>query len=80
MVRIAHAKCRCACVNGQVTPLCSSTRDMPSICSPQICPLVPPSIPPMTSPSLPPLGTTSCSMEEVYNKYTFQYEYRRICR
>lgn len=75
-----QATCQCACVNGQAIPLCSSTLDLPPICSPTICPIVPPSVQPLPSVSLKPLGTSYCSNEQVFNNYSGQYEWQRICR
>ena len=75
----AYAACTCQCVNGTVTPICSSTLDMPPICSPAICPITPPSIAPINPLRIPPIGTSSCSMKQVYNNHTGQYEWKQIC-
>jgi hypothetical protein len=45
----SKASCECRCVDGQVQPLCSSSIDLPPICAPQICAIVPPSIVPNSS-------------------------------
>ena len=74
------AACVCRCVGGEVKALCSSSIDLPPICSPQICPITPPSIAPIQSPRVPPLGTTGCRMAQVLNPQTGQYEWREICR
>jgi len=75
----ANAGCVCRCVNGEVRPLCSSSMDLPPICSPSICPITPPSIAPITAPSLPPLGTTNCTQQQVLNPRTNQYEWKKVC-
>ena len=75
----APAACICRCVNGQVVPLCESAIEVPPVCSPLGCPLVPPSIAPLQPPTLPPLGTKTCKQEQVYNKHTQQYEWKEIC-
>lgn len=75
----ASAACTCQCVNGTVTPLCSSTLDISPICSPVICPITPPSIAPINPITIPPIGTSNCSMQQVYNNHTRQYEWRQIC-
>ena len=75
-----EAACVCRCVNGEVRAICSSTLDLPPICSPQLCPLVPPSLPPLEPLKLPPLGTTECRMVQVLNPRTNQYEWQRVCR
>jgi len=77
---MAQANCMCTCVNGQPEALCSSTMDLPPICSPQICPIMSPSIAPIPQPYLPPLGTSSCYNQQVLNTYTNQYEWRQVCR
>ena len=76
----AEAECICACVNGQVQTLCSSTLDIRPICAPQICPIVPPSIQPIAPPTIPPLGTSQCELKQVLNPVTKQYEWKRICQ
>ena len=75
----ADASCVCRCVDGEVQPLCSSSIDLPPICAPTICGIVPPSIAPIQAPGIPPLGTSSCSPRRVLNPATNQYEWRSIC-
>lgn len=75
----AAADCVCACVNGNVVPICESSIDLEPICAPRICPLTPPSIAPINPLTLPPLGTQNCTQQQVYNEYTMQYEWRQIC-
>ena len=75
-----QAGCVCSCVNGNPQALCSSTLDLPPICSPRICPIVPPSIEPLQSLRLNPLGTTSCRQAQVLNPYTLSYEWKRVCQ
>lgn len=74
-----QAGCTCQCVNGTVTPICSSTLDISPICSPTICPITPPSIAPINPLRIPPIGTSNCTMKQVYNNYTSQYEWKQIC-
>ena len=77
--RPTYAACTCQCVNGTVVPLCSSALDMPPICSLTICPITPPSIAPINPLRIPPIGTSNCTMKQVFNNYTGQYEWRQIC-
>ena len=76
----AHADCVCRCVSGEMTPICSSSIDLPPICPAQICPITPPSIAPIPSPRVPPVGTRECRPEQVLNPYTGRYEWKSICR
>lgn len=75
----ANADCACACVDGEVVPLCESVIDLEPICAPRVCPITPPSIEPISPPTLAPLGTNSCHQEQVYNEYTGLYEWENIC-
>jgi hypothetical protein len=75
----ASAACTCQCVNGAVTPICSSTLDILPICPPRICPITPPSIAPINPLRVPPIGTSNCSMKQVYNNRSGQYEWKQIC-
>ncbi|MCE9549477.1 MAG: hypothetical protein K8R50_00425 [Betaproteobacteria bacterium] len=77
---VANADCVCRCTNGENVPLCNSTLDLPPICPPTICPIEPPSIAPIQAPQMPPLGTQNCWQQQVFNPYTNQYEWRRVCR
>lgn len=74
------ASCRCACVNGQVRAICTSSIDLKPICAPRICPIRTPSIRPIQTPVVPPIGTSNCRKEQVYNNNTSRYEWRTICR
>lgn len=78
--QISYGACQCRCVNGTVQALCSSTLDVQPICAPQICPIVPPAVQPIAQPQVPPVGTSSCSMQQVYNSQRGVYEWRNICR
>lgn len=71
--REAGAACRCACVNGEVVPLCSNSLEIPPICPPRVCPIVPPAIAPIQPPRIPPLGTNACRMKQVLNSWTGRY-------
>jgi hypothetical protein len=77
---IAAAACVCRCVNGQMQPICGSSLEIPPICPPTICQMVPPSIAPIPTPMVPPVGATSCRPEQVLNPHSRQYEWRTICR
>ncbi len=76
----AYAQCTCRCVNGSVQQLCRAALDMPVICAPQICPMVPPSIQPIQPIRTPPIGTTSCRMMQVYQAHLGRYEWLQVCR
>ena len=75
----AQADCTCACVNGQVEALCSSSIDLKPLCAMQLCPMTPLSITPIKPLTLPPLGTTSCHQAQVLNPYTRQYQWQTVC-
>ena len=79
LVGHADASCVCRCVDGEVQPLCSSSADLPPICAPTICGIVPPSVAPIQAPVLPPIGTSSCSSRQVLNPATNHYERRPVC-
>ena len=75
----SFAYCSCECVNGQVQALCSSSLDIKPICAPRICPIVNPSIKPFDPIKIPPIGTQTCTNMQVYNQYTYTYEWEEIC-
>jgi hypothetical protein len=75
----SKAACTCQCVNGQMRPLCSSPFEIPPICPPTMCGIVPPMVQPIQPPTLPPLGTQSCRMVQVQNPWG-GFEWRQICR
>ena len=77
--RDVGAACRCACVNGEVVPLCSNSLDLPPICPPRICPIVPPAITPIQPLRIPPIGTSECRPKQVLNPWTNRYEWKEIC-
>lgn len=74
----ASASCQCACINGEVEAICSSTLDVPPACAPRVCPIVPPSVRPIDPPRVPPIGTSECRSEQVWNGE--KYVWVRICR
>jgi hypothetical protein len=76
----ASAACSCACVNGQVRPICQNAYDPPPVCAPQVCQIVPPSVAPIQTPMVPPVGTSNCQQVQVFNQYTGQYQWRTLCR
>ena len=73
-------ECVCRCVNGEVKQLCRSSIDVPAVCGPQVCPIVPPRVEPISPPRVPPIGTSGCKMEQVLNPATRQYEWKQVCR
>lgn len=77
---LAHAECVCRCVDGVVRPLCTSALDLPPLCGPQSCPLLPQSLAPLQVPQIPPMGTHSCQQVKVLNPSTGRYEWSAICR
>jgi hypothetical protein len=76
----SNGSCTCMCVNGEVEPVCHSSIDMPTVCAPRVCSIVPPSVQPIDPPTVPPVGTNECKSEQVYNENTGQYEWKEICR
>ena len=72
--------CKCACINGSVQAVCTSSIDLEPICAPRICPIVTPSIEPIQTPRIPPIGTKSCRQVQVYNDYKRKYEWKTVCR
>ncbi|MGO4714923.1 hypothetical protein [Bradyrhizobium sp. 2TAF24] len=75
----ADAACVCRCVDGQMQPLCNNTIDIPPVCMPTVCGIVPPSVAPIDMPRIPPLGASSCSQRQVQNPNTGRYEWQRVC-
>jgi hypothetical protein len=76
----AFASCECACVNGKVEPICTSSIEVKPYCAPTICPAPPPAQAPATLPAIPPPGTSSCKLDQYWNPVSNQYEWRRVCR
>jgi len=74
------SSCHCACVNGEVKALCSSSIDLPPVCGPSFCPIVPPSIKPVEPLRVPPVGTSNCRLKQVYNEHTKKYEWKSVCQ
>lgn len=65
--------------NCQLTQVCDSKLDLPSIELDPIRPITVPSVRPIQAPGIVPIGTTSCSTEWVcgaFNKCSWQ----RLCR
>jgi len=75
----SHGACQCACVDGQVRPICENAIDLKPICAPQVCQLVPPSVRPIQAPIVPPIGTKSCQPQQVFNSASRTYEWRTLC-
>ncbi|HTP77281.1 MAG TPA: hypothetical protein VMJ73_09900 [Rhizomicrobium sp.] len=76
----ARANCTCACINGKVEPLCTSTLEVKPYCAPTICPAPPAANPPASLATIPPPGTSSCKLDQYWNAITNHYEWRRVCR
>ena len=75
----SYASCVCRCVDGEMTPICTSSIDIRPLCPPTICPLVPPSIQPIQPPVIPPIGTTRCEQKQVWSEAQHRYVWREIC-
>jgi hypothetical protein len=60
----AHASCSCQCINGQVQPACTSSFDIPPICTLRTCPFGPSLTP-------PPIGSRSSSCGQVQSCDTY---------
>jgi hypothetical protein len=75
----AQAACYCACVNGNVRPICQNETELPPLCSPTLCPLRPPSLTPLNPPHLLPLGTTQCRPKQVFDPNLGRYVWRKVC-
>lgn len=73
------ADCRCACVDGKVEALCSSSIDIEPICAPRVCPIKPPAVKPIQQPRVPPIGTKACTQKQVYNEDKGKYEWQEVC-
>lgn len=71
--------CSCACVDGKVEAVCSSTIAIRPICAPRICDIVTPSVKPIDTPTVPPIGTNKCDLKQVLNEQTHEYEWKRLC-
>ena len=76
----AYAQCVCRCVNGSLQNLCRSPLDIPAICAPQICPIVPPSIQPIQPITIPRIGTTACRKVPVFMPHLGRHEWVTVCR
>ena len=76
----AMATCRCVCVDGEQEAVCTSAMELPPICAPQVCPIVPAAVAPIGVPIIPPLGTSECTPQQILNSYTGHYDWETICR
>lgn len=84
----ASAGCTCQCVNGQMQPVCYGS-GVPPVCGFGTCPQPGLSSPPVVpgpagsmaigSPVDRPVGTSTCQLAQVFNSYSGQYEWRRLC-
>jgi hypothetical protein len=72
-------QCQCACVDGKVEAVCSSSIAIKPVCAPRVCDIVPPSIKPIDTPTIPPIGTDKCDLKQVLNDQTHEYEWKRLC-
>lgn len=76
----SFADCYCACVDGDVQALCSSSLDIEPICPPRICPIDTPSIKPIRPQQIPPIGTSDCDEQRVLNPLTGRYDWETVCQ
>ncbi len=74
----AFASCDCRCIDGESQPVCTSSLEVPPICSRQDCP-VSPSMTPI-GPVNPSVGSGQCHTVQVYNRRTGRYDTRPLCR
>jgi hypothetical protein len=72
------ASCECRCVDGESQAVCTSSLEVPPICSRQSCP-VSPSMTPI-GPINPPIGSGLCDTVQVFNRRTGQYDTKQLCR
>ncbi len=70
----ADANCRCLCIDGAVTPVCTGPQEQPPLCAERSCPLSP-AIPPATASQ----GTTDCRPIHVFIPRRRRYEWRQLC-
>lgn len=75
----AQASCECACVDGIIRPVCSSSTDVEPVCHPRVCSVVPPAVEPVQVDPVPPPNTEECQYYQVYSDELKAYEWRSIC-
>ncbi|AKH39631.1 hypothetical protein AAW31_12690 [Nitrosomonas communis] len=71
--------CQCVCMDGEVSAICSSTLDVPPICSPRICPVMPLSVEPIQSLRISPIGTSNCVQKQIYDDNLYRYKWQEVC-
>jgi hypothetical protein len=72
------ASCECRCVDGESQAVCSSSLEVPPICSRQSCPVTPSMSP--VGPLNPPIGSGLCDTVQVFNRRTGHYDTKQLCR
>ena len=74
----AFASCECRCIDGESQAVCTSSLEVPPICSSQSCPVVPSMTP--VGPLNPPVGSGLCDTVQVFNRRTGHYDTKQLCR
>jgi len=77
-VQPAFASCDCRCIDGQAQAVCSSSLEVPPLCSGQSCPVSPSMTP--VAPLGGAVGDSICDTVQVFNPRTRRYESRQACR
>lgn len=66
-------------MNGEARAIFSSILDVPPICSPIICPVIPPSTEPIQSLRALPIGTSNCVQKQIYDGGLYRYKWQEVC-
>jgi hypothetical protein len=74
----AFASCECRCVDGESQAVCTSSFEVPPICSSQSCPVSPSMTP--VGPINPSVGSGLCDTVQVFNRRTGHYDTKQLCR
>ncbi len=53
--------------------------DVPPICSPIICLVIPPSAEPIQSLRAPSIGTFNCVQKQIYDDGFYRYKWQEVC-
>ena len=75
----AGASCVCRCLNGKAQPVCSSSTDIPPLCSATTCPMSTPRVSPQDAQQPKPAVKPGCTIRQVYNPQTGRHEWGQIC-
>lgn len=76
----AFARCNCACVDGDMQPICTTSIEITPICPPSVCPLAPLAVTPIQPPTIPPVGASYCYPAQVLNPHIKRYQWQQLCR